>query len=97
MRLPRVEEPQVGPLEGAGRFATGSRDELDRCPTGGVVEGDDRADIVPIGRADLSADGEVSGGVIDMGESGDELGGVEAVDLRCGALGGQGDLFPTSR
>ncbi len=55
-RVAGVDEAQVGPVEGAGGLAAVGGDELDGDPPGGVVEGGDGADVVPVGRADLAAD-----------------------------------------
>ncbi len=87
---PRVDEAQVGPVEGADRFAAVGGDELDGDPPGGVVEGGDGADVVPVGRADLAADPEVPGDVVDAGDPLGEVGAVEAVSVGGDPLRGHG-------
>ena len=90
-RVAGVDEAQVGPVEGAGGFAAVGGDELDGDPPGGVVEGGDGADVVPVGRADLAADPDVPGDVVDAGDPLGEVGAVEAVGVGGDPLRGHGD------
>ena len=90
-RVAGVDEAQVGPVEGADGFAAVGGDELDGDPPGGVVEGGDGADVVPVGRADLAADPEVPGDVVDVGDPLGEVGAVEAVGVGGDPLRGHGD------
>jgi hypothetical protein len=86
----RVQETQVDPIEGAGGVAAGGRYELDGDLAGSVVEGGAGADVVAVGGTDSCADGDVAGGVIDVGELVGELVDVDAVLVGGDAFGSQG-------